>query len=68
MPSKIKTMKKAPTGSIRANTPFSIPIELPIKKPVRSVIRNKEYLLHGLDAQYSNRLIDLPKLRCKLVD
>tara|TARA_B100000965_G_scaffold379059_1_gene374474 strand:+ start:368 stop:628 length:261 start_codon:yes stop_codon:yes gene_type:complete len=44
----------APTGSIKERTPLIIPRELPIKKPNKKIITNKEYLLHGLAAQFAN--------------
>ncbi len=60
--SKNNTAKKAPTGSIKAKTPLIIPIELPRKKLDRKIIRNKEYLRHGLADQSSNRSNAFPKL------
>ena len=44
----------APTGSIKARTPFIIPRELPSKKPIRKIITNNEYLLQGFAAQFAN--------------
>ena len=44
----------APTGSIKASTPLSIPRELPIKKPSKNIITNNEYLRQGLAAQVAN--------------
>ena len=44
----------APTGSIKAITPFIIPRELPIKKPSKKIIISKEYLLQGFAAQFAN--------------
>ena len=65
--SKIKTVKKAPIGSINANAPLIEPIEVPRKNPARRIIKSKEYLLHGLTAQTSRRSVALPKLLLKLV-
>ena len=49
----------APTGSIKANTPFIIPRELPIKKPIKKIIPNKENLLHGFAAQFASLSMNL---------
>ena len=49
----------APTGSINARTPLSMPRELPIKKPNRKIIVNNEYLLQGFAAQFANLSIVL---------
>ena len=44
----------APTGSIKANTPFIMPREPPIEKPSKKIIANKENLLQGFTAQFAN--------------
>ncbi len=62
------TVRKAPTGSINAKTPLMVPIELPIRNPVSRLIKNNEYLRHGLILQNSNFSKAWSKLRYKIVD
>ena len=42
--SRINTVKNAPIGSIKANTPLIMPIELPIRKDENKTIRSKNKL------------------------
>ena len=67
-PSKNINVKKAPTGSIRANTPFTIPKELPTRKPPKKIITNNEYLLHGFADQLANLSIRFEENLYKIVD
>ena len=67
-PSKNIKVKKAPTGSIKANTPFIIPKELPIRKPPKKIITKNEYLLHGFADQIANLSIRFEENLYKMVD
>ena len=67
-PSKNINAKKAPKGSIRANTPFIIPKELPTRKPPKKIIINNEYLLHGFTDQFANLSIRSKENLYKIVD
>ena len=57
----------APTGSIKASTPFIIPRELPNKKPIKKITINSEYLLQGFAAQEANLSIIFEKDLYKIV-